>query len=147
LQDRVLLRGSYSIEEIFDVYSQIDVAVMATLVSEPFGRVIQEAASVGCPAIAPRVGGITEQIRSGVDGLLYTFRDPKDLEAQMRRVLTEPDLLPRLIGNLPEVKDTRVLAVAVEDFYFDILKNTQSQPQDVSYVSLNAVATYSSNSE
>ncbi len=147
LQDRVFLRGMYSINEIFDVYSQIDVAVMATLVCEPFGRVIKEAAAVGCPSIAPSVGGITEQIRSGIDGLLYRFRDAKDLEAQMRRVLTEPDLLPRLIANLQEVEDTRVLALAVEDFYFDILDKHQAAAKGVSYFALDAATTCSSNSE
>ena len=147
LRDYVFLEGMYSIDEIFKVYSQIDVAVMATLVCEPFGRVIQEAAAVGRPSIAPSVGGITEQIRSGVDGLLYTFRDAKELEAQMRRVLTEPDLLPRLIANLPEVVDTRVRAIAVEDFYFDVLNKRNASAEDVSYRSLNAVTTYSSSLE
>jgi len=147
LGDCVFLDGMYSIEDIFKVYSQIDVAVMATLVCEPFGRVIQEAAAVGCPSIAPSVGGITEQIRSGVDGLLYRFRDANDLETQMRRVLTEPSLLPQLIANLPEIKDTRVRAVAVEDFYFDVLKGRRAREQDVSNLSLKAITTYSPSSE
>lgn len=124
LQDCVVLRGMYGLDEIWDVYSQIDIAIMATLVCEPFGRVIQEAAAVGVPTIGTRIGGIAEQIRHGIDGLLYEFRNPIDLEAQMRRVLTEPDLLLHLISNLPPVKDTRVMAVAVEDFYYDVLNST-----------------------
>lgn len=123
LEDCIILRGMYSLDQIWDVYSQIDVAIMATLVCEPFGRVIQEAAAVGAPTIGSKVGGIAEQIRDGVDGLLYEFRNPDDLEAKMRRVLTEPDLLPYLISNLPTVKDTRVMAVAVEDFYYDVLNS------------------------
>jgi glycosyltransferase involved in cell wall biosynthesis len=59
LQSHVILRGMYSLNEIWDVYSQIDVAIMATLVSEPFGRVVQEAAAVGAPTIGVRAGGIS----------------------------------------------------------------------------------------
>src|SRR5262249_53313418 len=71
----------------WDVFADIDVLVMATTVAEAYGRVVQEAAAVGVPTIAPAVGGIVEQIRDGVDGLLYRFRDAADLERQMACVI------------------------------------------------------------
>jgi len=121
LGDRVRLRGTYGPADLWGVYAEMDVAVMATLVSEPFGRVPQEAAAMGAISIVPAVGGLTEQIRDGVDGLLFRFRDADHLTRQMRRVLTEPDLLPRLMANLWEVPDTRVQAARVEAFYDEVL--------------------------
>jgi glycosyltransferase involved in cell wall biosynthesis len=121
LEDRVYLRGMYEVEERWQVFGEIDVAIMATTVCEPLGRVPIEAAAVGAPTIAPAVGGIIETIRDGVDGLLYRFRDAKDLERQMRRILEEPGLIGRLLGNLPRTPGRTDGRVAVEDFYFSVL--------------------------
>ena len=102
LEDRVVLRGMFTERDRWTVYQEMDVALMATVVSEPFGRVPQEAAAVGVPTIAPAVGGITEQIRSGVDGLLYRFRDPRDLEARM----SDSDGAAPVAGIDPEPLDS-----------------------------------------
>ena len=121
LSDRVRVHGVFSTGERGEVYGQVDVAVMASVVNEPFGRIVQEAAFAGAPTIGPAIGGIREQIRHDVDGLLYEFRDARELHKQMRRVLVEPDLVPRLIANLPAVPTTTEAVSELEDFYFDIL--------------------------
>jgi glycosyltransferase involved in cell wall biosynthesis len=124
LEDRVYLRGMYEREEIWRVYSEMDVAVMATTVCEPFGRVPIEAASVGVPTIAPAVGGITESIRDDVDGLLYRFRDSEHLKQQMQRVLEEKGLVERLTEGLHPAPDLRSMALAIEDLYLSVLGKT-----------------------
>jgi glycosyltransferase involved in cell wall biosynthesis len=121
LEDRVFLRGMYSPDELWNVYSEIDVALMATTVCEPLGRIPLEAAAAGAPTIAPAIGGITETIRDGIDGLLYKFRDARDLEQKMRRVLLEPGLVERLIEGLRPVQDTWQRGEAVEAFYYQVL--------------------------
>ncbi len=128
LDDRVFVRGMYKAEDIWDVYGEIDVAMMATTVCEPLGRVPLEAAAVGVPTIAPAIGGITETIRDGVDGLLYEFRNVDDLERQMQRVIQEPGLVENLISNLRAVPDTRQRASGVEQFYMDLLESESRLP-------------------
>ncbi|HET8677986.1 MAG TPA: glycosyltransferase, partial [Blastocatellia bacterium] len=118
------IRGIYQPEQIWEVYSEIDIAIMATTVCESFGRVPLEAAAVGIPTIAPAVGGITESIRDGIDGLLYRFRDPNDLTRQMRRVLEVPGFVEQLMQNIQPVSDTRDRACAVEEYYFSVLDIT-----------------------
>ena len=121
LEERVFLRGMYAPNEMWSVYQEIDVALMATTVCEPLGRIPLEAAAAGAPTIAPAIGGITETIRDDIDGLLYKFRDARDLEHKMRRVLQEPGLVGRLIDGLRPVQDTRQRGEAVEAFYYRIL--------------------------
>jgi len=122
LEDRVFLRGMYAPDELWKVYAEIDVALMATTVCEPLGRIPLEAAHAGAPTIGPAIGGIAETIRDGVDGLLYKFRDTKDLELKMRRVVEEPGLVARLIENLRPIQDTRTRGGAVEHFYYQVLE-------------------------
>jgi glycosyltransferase involved in cell wall biosynthesis len=121
IQDRVKLRGVYESSKMWDAYSEMDILLMATRWAEPYGRVVQEAAACGVPSIAPRIGGITEQIRHGVDGLLFNFRDKVDLERQMTRVLEEPKLLTELAANLWQVVDTREAVKEMESFYLNLL--------------------------
>jgi glycosyltransferase involved in cell wall biosynthesis len=118
IDDRVFLHGMYSDGDQGRVFSSVDVALMATTVQEPFGRVVKEAAACGVPTIAPATGGITEQIRDGVDGLLYRFRDPADLERQMARVVRDPDLVRLLSANATPPPDTREAVAMIEEFYF-----------------------------
>ncbi len=122
LEGTVVLRGLYDNDQRWEVFQEMDVHVMATRDAEPFGRVIQEAAAVGAPSIAPAVGGITEQIRDGIDGLLYEFRDRADLEKKMARIIEEPGLVGELSSSLWKVIDTRDAVARIEAFYFEILE-------------------------
>jgi glycosyltransferase involved in cell wall biosynthesis len=123
LDGKVFLHGTFSGDEKWAAFEAIDVLVMATTVVEAYGRVVQEAAAVGVPTIAPAVGGIIEQIRDGVDGLLYRFRDRPDLERQMERVITEPELASNLAANLRPVLQTRQAVEGLEEFYYDVLRS------------------------
>jgi glycosyltransferase involved in cell wall biosynthesis len=128
LSDRVRLRGMFDPRDKWEVFADVDVLVMATRRAEPYGRVVQEAAATGAPTIAPDIGGISEQIRDNVDGLLFRFLDVDDLERQMRRVLVEPDLIHRLSGNLGPVTDTQVAVAEVEEFYLEVLNERHATP-------------------
>ena len=68
------------------------VVVQKSLV-EGFGLTVTEAMWKGRPVVASAVGGIQDQIRDGVDGLLV--HDPHDLDefaAVLQRLLDDPDL-------------------------------------------------------
>ena len=121
LLDRVVLRGMYEGSEIWAAYDAVDMAIIATTVPEPFGRIPIEAAACGVPTIGARVGGITESIRHEENGLLYGFRDPADLTRQMRRVLEEPGLYERLSAGLSTPLDTRTRGEATEAAYRSLL--------------------------
>ena len=66
-------------------------------IHEGFGLTVTEAMWKGRPIVASKVGGITEQINDGVEGLL--LRDPTDaveFGAALRRLLEHPDEAARL---------------------------------------------------
>jgi glycosyltransferase involved in cell wall biosynthesis len=114
IERSVILRGMYAPDELWTVYGEIDVAVIATTVPEPFGRIPIEAAASGAPTIGARIGGIPESIRHDVNGLLYAFRDVADLSRQMQRILEEPALYERLREGLAPPVDTRTVGPDVE---------------------------------
>ena len=48
-----------------------------------FPVTVLEAMAVGCPLVAPRVGGIPEIVEDGVNGLLYEAGNPADMAAKL----------------------------------------------------------------
>jgi glycogen synthase len=64
--------------------------------SEGLGRIVVEALCRGRPVVATRVGGITDLVRDGENGLLVPPRDPAALASALVRLLTEPELAEQL---------------------------------------------------
>lgn len=143
LEDFVLLRGMYAHAQRWQAYNEVDVAIMATTVCEPLGRIPIEAAAVGAPTIAPAVGGIVETIRDGVDGLLYRFQDKQDLEKQMKRLLQEPGLFHQLASNLQPSPNVRDNTSTIEDFYLKVLGLADSQGSGLAIQTLSPLTDHS----
>ncbi|MBI4484267.1 MAG: glycosyltransferase [Acidobacteria bacterium] len=85
--DRVQFRGYQADVRAF--LAQADVLLLPSL-SEGFGRVILEAAALGKPVIASRVGGIPEVVRDGLTGRLVAPADAESLAAALEELLKFP---------------------------------------------------------
>jgi glycosyltransferase involved in cell wall biosynthesis len=77
-------------DDIRDVLGASDVLLVPSL-QEGFGRVALEGMAMGMPVIATSVGGTTEIIRDGVDGLLLPPRNPERWADVALRLLSDPD--------------------------------------------------------
>jgi glycosyltransferase involved in cell wall biosynthesis len=100
--------------------SDRNVGFVSSTVCEPFGLIEARAAGESM------IGGLPESIRAGVDGLLYRYRDPDDLERQMRRILTEPGLFERLASQLRPVIDAQTTSHVLGEARSTILDNASS---------------------
>ena len=94
LHDRVDLRGFT--DDVAAELAEVDALVHASVIPEPFGRVIVEGMAAGLPVVAAAGGGPDEIVTEGVDGLLYPPGDVDELAARLRRVATDAGLAERL---------------------------------------------------
>jgi glycosyltransferase involved in cell wall biosynthesis len=83
-------------EDVGAELARADALVHASVIPEPFGRVVVEGMAAGLPVIAASAGGPREIVTDGVDGLLYPPGDVAGLAAALRRVASEPELASRL---------------------------------------------------
>lgn len=95
--------GSYNADQLWDVLSGFDVLVVPSRWYENSPTVILEAFAMGIPVIATRLGSMPELVKHEECGLLFEKDSAADLQAQIKRLLDEPDLLPRLRAGVPSV--------------------------------------------
>lgn len=74
------------------IYSTLDLCVVPTRVSEPFGLVAVEAAFFGLPVIATRKGGLPEIVMDGSTGYLVDAESPTQLAARLDELMQSPEL-------------------------------------------------------
>lgn len=90
LDDSALeFRGSIS--EMPPVYREADIFVM-TSECEGAPNVLLEAMASGLPVVANNVGGVSEFVRHGHDGLLVEPKDDEGLVARLVRLIHHPEL-------------------------------------------------------
>jgi len=99
----ITFAGSFDNTQIRRVHAGIDLLVVPSIWYENSPSVILEAHACGTPVVAARFGGMAELVRDGIDGLLATRGDAKDLARVLQRFLDEPPLLDQLRRGIPRV--------------------------------------------
>jgi glycosyltransferase involved in cell wall biosynthesis len=99
---RIRFRGRYDQSELPEILNHLDVTVVPSIWYENRPGTILEAFAYHTPVVASRLGGMVEMIQHDINGLLFSVNDADDLSRQLMRLLSEPNLLPRLeAGILP----------------------------------------------
>jgi glycosyltransferase involved in cell wall biosynthesis len=97
--DRVHFTGPKVGAELDRAYAAADLLVLASR-AETYGMVVTEALARGLPVVATEVGGVTEALGRGADGirpgLVVPPEDPAALGAALREWLGDPELRGRL---------------------------------------------------
>lgn len=95
LQSRVELLGALALKEVLEEYQRTDLFVLSSF-AEGVPVVLMEAMSMEIPCIAPRIHGIPELIRDGIDGILFSPSNVDDLAQAISLLIDQPDIMDRL---------------------------------------------------
>jgi glycosyltransferase involved in cell wall biosynthesis len=95
ISDRVVFAGWTNQDDLRALYRQSDAFVMSSF-AEGVPVVLMEAMATGVPCVAPRINGIPELIRDGVDGLLFTVSDVAELVAATGRLMDDTEMRRRM---------------------------------------------------
>jgi colanic acid/amylovoran biosynthesis glycosyltransferase len=92
LKESVRLVGAVSEQRVYEGLCSAHLFVLASH-HEPLGVAIMEAMSCGTPVVSTNLGGVTELIDHGHNGLLVDPKNPKILADAIRQAITTPGLL------------------------------------------------------
>lgn len=99
LAPQVTFPGYQEGELLAQLYRSCSFLVLPSVWPEPFGMVGLEANSFGKPVIAFNVGGISDWLEDGVNGLLVSEISEDSLKKRITQLLENPDLTQRLGGG------------------------------------------------
>lgn len=107
--DLVTFHGSYRSEDMASIIMNIDWTIMTSIWWENSPLVIQESFNLGRPVIVSNIGGMSEKVRHGIDGLHFRVGDAVDLARYLALVVSGPEIRNTLAGNIvqpPLLSDT-----------------------------------------
>ena len=95
LAGRVVFEGWRSQDELRQLYFESDACALASFL-EGIPLALMEPMAMEIPCVATRITGIPELIRDGVDGLLVTPSDERELADALALLIDDPALRRRL---------------------------------------------------
>jgi glycosyltransferase involved in cell wall biosynthesis len=98
---RIAFCGPYRHEDAGRVFADMDALVVPSVWYENTPFVVLEAFMAGVPVIASDLGGLSESVRDGENGLLFRAGDASSLRAAIERMAGDPDLCARLLPKAP----------------------------------------------
>jgi glycosyltransferase involved in cell wall biosynthesis len=109
----VVFKGFVPYSSMPQYYRRCDVFCFPTL-GEPFGKSMIEAMACGKPVVASKVGGSTEIIRDGINGILVPLASPKAIALAIQQMKNEHERLR--MGQ-------EARAMSVKDFSWDTISS------------------------
>lgn len=116
-------KGLLSPECVVETIHRYDLLCLPSTFSEMSPLVIQEAYAAGVPVLASDVYGNAEQIKDGVSGWLFKFKDSGDLSKCLQRLADNPGLIKAAKLNILPVKSFQAVAEEHAALYSSILLN------------------------
>jgi glycosyltransferase involved in cell wall biosynthesis len=116
----VRFMGRFERDRVSDVYSQFDVLVAPSLWLENSPLVIHEAFMAGIPVVGARIGGISDLVRDGENGLLYAPESSAALAAALESLAKDRSRLVALRTRATPVTSIEEDAAAWERRYVSL---------------------------
>jgi len=101
LGNKVIFHGLKTQGALRELYRNSDLCVLSSF-AEGVPVVLMEAMATGVPCVAPRITGIPELIRGGVDGLLVTPSNTQELAGAISTLMDKPDLRRQMANSSRE---------------------------------------------
>lgn len=118
-----------SMEAMPEVYRRAQIVVLPSLYSEGTSFSCLEAMASGCAVVASDVGGLTNLILSGYNGLLLPPRASALVEA-LEQLIREPDLRARLGRRARQVAEEAFSLQRWEDQWRRVITQVYGRPLD-----------------
>jgi glycosyltransferase involved in cell wall biosynthesis len=125
--DRVTLLGQYRPRELPKLMAQVDWVVVPSIWWETGPLTVLEAFQHGRPVICSNMGGMSEKVTDGVNGLFFRRADPDSLAAVLLRAAGDVKLWDTLRAGIPPVHTIRDHVVSLEGLYRGLLDRSPEE--------------------
>jgi glycosyltransferase involved in cell wall biosynthesis len=113
--------GTFPNDQLGSVLEEIDVLVVPSRWYENTPLVMQSALATLTPLIVTDLGGMSELVKHGENGLLFKLNDCESLQQQLTAVLEDRALLPRFASNIKPERTVSQMVDDIESVYEELL--------------------------
>jgi glycosyltransferase involved in cell wall biosynthesis len=113
----VELCGAFSPSEIGGLLRGVDAVALPSMWWDCAPLAAAECLAARTPVLVPRLGGLPEAIRDGVNGLTFNGLDVDDLARTLDRLAREPGLLEQLQAGISEPRAFAAYVDELEAYY------------------------------
>jgi glycosyltransferase involved in cell wall biosynthesis len=107
--------------EVLSALAEMDLAIVPSVCLETGPLTVLDAFAAGLPVIGSRLGGVSELIRDGVDGLLVAPANAAELASSIRGLVENPKRLRELAGKVRTLRTSREVAADYLRLYRSLL--------------------------
>ena len=107
--------GLYQTDQLSALLNRVDVVVVPSIWHENMPLIMQEAQACGVPTLVSDVGGMTECVTDGVNGLTFRVGDVADLQQKMQMIIDQPEILNRIKENMRNPKPGQYRVTSLEE--------------------------------
>ena len=109
--------GSFSPSEIGGLLRGVDAVALPSMWWDCAPLAAAECLAARTPVLVPRLGGLPEAVRDGIDGLTFNGLDVNDLARTLDRLALEPGLLEQLQAGISEPRSFAAYIDELEAYY------------------------------
>lgn len=124
---RIYFRGTFPREKIGEVLSEMDVLVVPSRWYENTPLVVYSALAAGIPLVATDLGGLSEIIRHGQNGLLFSMDNVEQLTQHLDTLSRDANLIEKLRSGIGPVKTVDQNAEELERLYNTLVEREKGQ--------------------
>ncbi len=125
---RIVFCGTFPNTQIGDIFSGIDVLVVPSIWYENTPLVIYSAFAAGCPVIASNLGGMSEVVHHGKNGLLFESGNVSELAKALNQLSNNRELLRRLADNVQQPKSIEAYVAELVCIYANVIEEIIGVP-------------------
>jgi glycosyltransferase involved in cell wall biosynthesis len=97
---RIEFKGYYEFNEVEKILQGIDVVIVPSIWYENAPLTISTSLAYGIPVITSDVGGMSEMVKDGQNGLTFRIGDPDDLSKKIGLIADTPGLVVKFERNI-----------------------------------------------
>jgi glycosyltransferase involved in cell wall biosynthesis len=97
---RIEFKGVYDFNDVETILKPIDVVIVPSIWYENAPLTISTSLAYGIPVITSNIGGMSEMIRDGHNGLTFKAGDPADLSTKFNLIAENPELITKFKRNI-----------------------------------------------
>lgn len=116
-----VFHGGYSYGQLPEILAELDVVVVPSLVEETGGLTAVESLAAGIPIVASKIGGLTDAVTHGKNGLLFEAGNVEELATALHLLVSNKEYYRHIKSNAKPEKTFAEFICELEGIYQEVI--------------------------